>query len=67
METKEINALIKLLDDPDPQIFSHVEGKLLSYGNVAIGYLERAWEQSFDAVLQGRIENLVHKIQYQNV
>lgn len=67
METKEINSLIKLLDDPDPQIFSHVEDKLLSYGNVAIGYLERAWEQSFDAVLQGRIENLVHKIQYQNV
>ncbi len=64
---KEISSLIKLLDDPDPQIFDHVEGKLLSYGNEVISYLENAWEQSFDALLQERIENLVHKIQFQNV
>ncbi|MGV3509048.1 MAG: transglutaminase-like domain-containing protein, partial [Sphingobacteriaceae bacterium] len=29
--------------------------------------LESAWEQSFDALLQERIENLIHKIQYQSV
>ncbi|MFC5284156.1 transglutaminase-like domain-containing protein [Pedobacter alpinus] len=64
---REISSLIKLLDDPDPQIFDHIEDKLLSYGNEIISYLEDAWEQSFDALLQERIENLVHKIQYQNV
>ncbi len=64
---KEIASLIKLLDDPDPEIFEHIEGKLLSYGNEVINYLESAWEKSFDAVLQERIENLVHKIQYNNV
>ena len=67
MNEKEIASLIKLLDDPDPQIFEHIENKLLSYGNEVISYLESAWEKSFDALLQERIENLVHKIQYQNV
>ena len=67
MNEKEIASLIKLLDDPDPQIFEHIENKLLSYGNEIISYLESAWEKSLDALLQERIENLVHKIQYQNV
>nr|MBC7612048.1 hypothetical protein [Pseudopedobacter sp.] len=64
---KEIASLIVLLDDPDPQIFEQIEDRLLSYGNEVINYLEAAWEKSFDALLQERIENLVHKIQYQNV
>jgi regulator of sirC expression with transglutaminase-like and TPR domain len=64
---KEIASLIILLDDPDPQIFEQIEDRLLSYGNEVINYLETAWEKSFDALLQERIENLVHKIQYQNV
>ena len=67
MDPKEIVSLIKLLDDPDAEISSHVEGKILSYGNEVIGFLESAWEQSFDAVLQERIENLVHKIQFNSV
>ncbi|HEX8378431.1 MAG TPA: transglutaminase-like domain-containing protein [Pedobacter sp.] len=64
---KELESLIKLLDDPDEEISQHVEDKLLSYGNEIIEYLESAWEQSFDAILQVRIENLVHKIQYASV
>lgn len=64
---KELESLIKLLDDPDREISEHVEARLLSYGNEVIEYLENAWEQSFDALLQERIENLVHKIQYQSV
>lgn len=66
-DEKEIASLIKLLDDPDPEIFHHVENKLLDYGYGIISYLEKAWEQSFDALQQERIENLVHKIQFQNV
>lgn len=64
---KELESLIKLLDDPDAEVSQHVEERLLSYGNEVIEYLENAWEQSFDALLQERIENLVHKIQYNSV
>jgi len=67
MNEKEVESLIKLLDDPDMEIASHVEEKLLSYGNEVIHHLENAWAQSLDSILQERIENLVHKIQFQNI
>ena len=67
IDPKEINSLIKLLDDPDREIFEHIHDKLLSYGGEAIEYLESAWEQAFDAIQQERIANLVHEIQFRIV
>ncbi|CAN5511818.1 hypothetical protein BH09BAC6_BH09BAC6_09090 [soil metagenome] len=60
----EINSLIRLLDDPDGEIYEHVHQKLLSYGTEVIDYLEQAFEQAFDPVQQDRIANLVHEIQF---
>ncbi len=60
----EVNSLIRLLDDPDGEIFEHVHQKLLSFGTEAIDYLESAWEQAFDPIQQERIANLVHEIQF---
>jgi regulator of sirC expression with transglutaminase-like and TPR domain len=65
--SKEINALVKLLDDPDQEIYQHVEQRLLEYGNEVIDFLENAWEHSLDSLIQQRIENIVHKIQFTNV
>lgn len=64
---KEISALVKLLDDPDQEIYQHVEERLLTYGSEVVNYLESAWEQSLDTLLQQRIENIVHKIQFNTV
>ena len=61
---KEIASLIRLLDDPDAEIFEHVHEKLKSYGNEVIEYLENAWEGAFDPIMQDRIANLVHEIQF---
>lgn len=63
----EIKALLKLLDDPDDEIYLHVEDKLMSYGPQVINILEFEWENSINAVLQHRIENLVHRIQFNTV
>jgi regulator of sirC expression with transglutaminase-like and TPR domain len=60
----EVTSLIRLLDDPDSEIFDHVHQKLFSYGPEAIGYLEQAWEQAFDPIQAERIANLVHEIQF---
>lgn len=65
--TTEINALVKLLDDPDTEIYQHVEQRLLQYGPIAVGQLESAWEETLDTVLQHRIENLVHQIQFNTI
>ncbi|HTD40877.1 MAG TPA: transglutaminase-like domain-containing protein [Mucilaginibacter sp.] len=67
IDPKEINSLIKLLDDPDREVFEHIHDKILSYGGEVIEYLESAWEQAFDAVQQERIANLVHEIQFRIV
>jgi regulator of sirC expression with transglutaminase-like and TPR domain len=67
IDPKEINSLIRLLDDPDSEIFEHIHDKLISYGGEVIEYLESAWEQAFDPIQQERIANLVHEIQFGTV
>src|ERR1700761_3126139 len=64
MNQNEVKSLIKLLDDPDQEIYTHVHEKLLSYGTQAIEYLESAFEQAFDSIQQERIADLVHEIQF---
>jgi regulator of sirC expression with transglutaminase-like and TPR domain len=60
----EVKSLIRLLDDPDREIYEHVHQKLLSLGTGAIEYLESSWEQAFDPIQQERIVDLVHEIQF---
>ncbi|MEW6470151.1 MAG: transglutaminase-like domain-containing protein [Bacteroidota bacterium] len=64
MDKKEISALISLLDDPDERVFEQIKDKLLSIGQEVIPVLETAWENSFDSLIQQRIENIIHKIQF---
>jgi len=64
LSKKEVNALINLLDDPDEKIFSTVKGKILDLGEQAIPVLEDAWESSVSILLQTRIENIIHRIQF---
>ncbi len=67
MDKAEINALISLLDDPDEKVFQQIREKTLSLGYDVIPALENAWENSFDTVLQQRIENIIHKIQFDRI
>lgn len=60
----EVKSMIRLLDDPDKEIYEHVHEKLLSLGTEAIEYLESAWEEAFDPIQQDRLANLVHEIQF---
>ena len=63
MQDSEIKALIKLLDDTDQEVYHHIEEKLLNLGKEVIPILEDAWSHSFDALMQQRIEHIIHKIQ----
>lgn len=64
---EKINALINLLDDPDEAIFLQVESELLSLGQSIVPQLESHWEKAFDAALQHRIEQIIHKLQLDSV
>lgn len=64
LSKKEVNALINLLDDPDEKIYIAIKGKILGLGEKAIPMLEDAWESSVSLLLQTRIENIIHRIQF---
>ena len=67
MSNTELQALISLLDDPDDNIFDDIRDKLISFGDDVIPHLESAWENSFDHLLQERIEDIIHQLQFDNI
>ncbi len=67
IDNKEIKALIHLLDDPDEGIFHQIKDRFVSIGTSVIPYLELAWENSFDMLIQKRIEDIIHTIQFDSL
>jgi regulator of sirC expression with transglutaminase-like and TPR domain len=67
MNQAEVTALIDLLDDPDLDIFNNIKDRLMSYGEEVIPELESAWEASFNNLVQNRIEDIIHNIQFTNI
>lgn len=64
MQDSELKALVSLLDDDDQQVVAHVEEKILSIGKAVIPFLEHEWESNLNPAVQGRIEDLIHTLQY---
>jgi regulator of sirC expression with transglutaminase-like and TPR domain len=64
MEEKELKALVSLLDEEDQEVLNHVEQKIISLGGTVIPYLEQQWEQQFNPVVQRRLEELIHTLQF---
>ena len=67
IDSKQINAMIQLLDDPDEEIFVQVSDRLMEMGAEVIPILEGAWEDSENEIIQTRIENIIQKINYDDV
>ena len=66
-QIKEVTALLKLLDDPDAEVFSIISNRIMDYGNNIIPHLENEWENTVEISVQNRIETLIHKLQYNNL
>lgn len=67
MEERELKALVSLLDEQDGNILSHVEEKILSLGEEVIPFLEGHWENSMDPLVQKRIEDIIHHLQFEGL
>lgn len=63
MNRNEIQAILILLEDPDIQIYDSISKSLLNKGVNVIPDLEKAWEVTVSSLTQGRLENIIHKIQ----
>lgn len=64
MNESELRSLVALLDDDDPEVFNHIEEKLLSYGTGVIPFLEEEWGELKDLTHQQRLENIIHQLQF---
>jgi hypothetical protein len=62
--SREINALLNLVDDPDEEVYITVEKRLMSYGSPVIPHLENLWENTLSEAVQERIEMIIHRIHY---
>lgn len=67
MEEKELQALVSLLDDEDTEVALHVEQKIMSLGSPIIPFLETEWERSFNPIIQKKLEEMIHTMQYDSL
>ena len=63
----EINALFKLIDDPDEEVFNTIADRLLNYGTTIIPDLEHLWENTLDEATLERIEIMIYKLRLQDL
>ncbi len=63
----EVDALIRLLDDTDAEIYNQIQDRLIHYGKEVIPILETAWSSSMEAIMQERIAAVIHKIQFDDL
>ncbi len=66
-KNKELEALMNLLDEPNEDIFQAIRDRIFAHGKEAVPVLESAWENTFDPLIQHRIEDLIHLIQFENL
>ena len=61
-QTKELNALFTLIDDPDVEVYTSVSERIVGFGAAIIPNLEDLWENTFNEDVQERIASLIHKL-----
>ena len=63
-QTKELNALFTLIDDPDVEVYSSVSARIVDFGKAIIPNLENLWENTLSEEVQERIANLIHRLHF---
>ncbi|NSW44334.1 MAG: hypothetical protein HPY79_00675 [Bacteroidales bacterium] len=65
--TSELEAKIKLLDDPDDSIFKAVRKSLIDEGKNILTNLEETWSKNLNPIVQERIEDIIKTIQFNDI
>ena len=67
-DSKSIEALVRLIEDPDETIYGHVRDELMNCGSSVIPILESSWEiDDYGLMFQSRIETLIQEIQFSEI
>ena len=60
-------AMLSLLDDNDQEVVSQVQNDLVKNGIALVPFLEEIWSQKENEHFQSKIENIIHKIQFDEI
>ncbi len=64
---RKMEALVSLIDEPDPEVFRDISLNIHSHGTEIIPFLENAWETQHLPEIQKRIESIIHQIQFDQI
>ncbi|MBL7898928.1 MAG: transglutaminase family protein, partial [Crocinitomicaceae bacterium] len=65
---RELAALIRLVEDPDPNIYGHVKDKLIGFGKSVVPAIEETWQQTVsENEYQDRLKNIIHEIRINEI
>ena len=67
MNSGELDAIIRLLDDPDPTVYNILEQKLVSEGTGVLGSLCSVLDHNPGRLLKTRIGNITHQIRKNDI
>ncbi len=59
---RDIQALVSMMDEPDPDVYKEISARILSCGDVAMPFLEDVSERSLDEKMRQRVEILQQRI-----
>lgn len=61
--SRELNALLNLIEDPDEEVYQSVTSKLMSLGDEILPILEEHKLHAEDSILVYKFEEIIHKIE----
>ncbi len=67
VDDSKVKVLITLLDDPNDEVYEEVQKALLLMPVEVVPALEKAWESTGDELLQDRLMDVIHQIQFNDV
>lgn len=67
MDVVQLEALLRLIDDPDPAVQSHIERVFVEAGQSIVPILEQKWLEASDPEVQHRIEELLDMIHLETI
>ncbi len=67
LSNTELKALVSLLEDDDPKVQHMIWNKIESLGESVIPFLEDQWDDTKDADLQTKIEQIIHDVQFNSL
>ncbi len=64
---RDIQALISMVDEPNPTVYDEISSRILSWGNAAMPFIEDAYYGTPDGEVRERLYSLLNRIRYEEL